>query len=89
LSVAARFRKLSKPFSPTGFALWITLYGKKKQSQKAGKCAIENDVWTVSGALRCPDTKTSGFCFGGVVMVQISEDRVSFTWFITDSIKLP
>jgi len=59
-------------------AVLVPVYGKKQiESEKPFTARLKNDVWTVSGTLRCPDGK-GGFapeteCDGGTAVVQISK----------------
>ena len=60
-------------------AVLAPVYGKKQiESERPFKAELKNDIWTVSGTLRCPDGK-GGFapetlCDGGVAVVRISKD---------------
>ena len=57
-------------------AVLVPVYGKKQiESEKPLTAKLENDVWTVSGTLRCPDGKggTTTQCVGGTAVVQISK----------------
>jgi NTF2 fold immunity protein of polymorphic toxin system component len=57
-------------------AVLIPVYGKKHiESEEPFHAKLENDVWTVSGTLRCPDGKgsTTSQCNGGVAVVQLSK----------------
>jgi hypothetical protein len=57
-------------------AVLVPVYTKKTiESEKPLTAKLENDVWTVSGTLRCPDGKggTTTQCVGGTAVVQISK----------------
>jgi hypothetical protein len=57
-------------------AVLVPIYGKKQiDSELPLNAQLKDDVWTVTGTLRCPDGK-AGFasvCFGGAAVVQISK----------------
>jgi hypothetical protein len=57
-------------------AVLIPVYGDKQiEPEKPFTAKLKDDVWTVSGTLRCPDGKggTTSDCVGGVAVVQISK----------------
>jgi hypothetical protein len=57
-------------------AVLLPVYGKKQiDSEQPFTAQLKNDVWTVSGTLRCPDGKggVTTQCDGGVAVVQISK----------------
>lgn len=57
-------------------AVLVPVYGKKQiDSEQPFKAQLKDDVWTVSGTLRCPDGKggITAQCDGGVAVVQISK----------------
>jgi hypothetical protein len=64
-------------------AVLIPVYGEKQiRSEEPFTGQLKGDVWTVGGALRCPDGK-GGFttdCLGGVAVVKLSktDGRVLF-----------
>ncbi len=54
----------------------MPVYGKKQiDSEQPFTARLKDDVWTVSGTLRCPDGKggVTTACDGGVAVVQISK----------------
>ena len=57
-------------------AVLVPVYGKKQiDSEQPFTARLKDDVWTVSGTLRCPDGKggVTTACDGGVAVVQISK----------------
>jgi hypothetical protein len=57
-------------------AVLVPVYGKKRiDSEQPFTAQLKDDVWTVSGTLRCPDGKggITTQCDGGVAVVQISK----------------
>jgi hypothetical protein len=53
----------------------VPVYGKKQiESEKPFTAVLKDDVWTVSGTLRCSDGKggTTTHCVGGTAIVMIS-----------------
>jgi NTF2 fold immunity protein of polymorphic toxin system component len=57
-------------------AVLVPIYGKKQiESEQPFTAKLKDDVWTVSGTLRCPDGKggMTTQCDGGVAVVQISK----------------
>jgi hypothetical protein len=57
-------------------AVLVPVYGRKQiESEEPLRAHLKDDVWTVTGMLRCPDGKGGiiGDCFGGVAIVQISK----------------
>lgn len=57
-------------------AVLVPVYGRKQiESEQPFTARLKDDVWTVSGTLRCPDGKggTTTLCVGGVAVVQISK----------------
>jgi len=57
-------------------AVLVPVYGKKQiASEEPFTAKLKDDVWTVSGTLRCPDGKggMTTQCDGGVAVVQISK----------------
>jgi hypothetical protein len=57
-------------------AVLVPVYGKKQiDSEQPFTAQLKDDVWTVSGSLRCPDGKDgiTTQCEGGVAVVQISK----------------
>lgn len=59
-------------------AVLVPVYGKKKiEAEKPFTAQLKDNIWTISGTLRCPDGK-GGFtpesdCDGGTAVVQISK----------------
>jgi NTF2 fold immunity protein len=57
-------------------AVLIPVYGKKQiESEEPFSAALQGQVWTVGGTLRCPDGKggVTTQCDGGVAVVRISK----------------
>ena len=57
-------------------AVLIPVYGKEQiESEQPFTAQLKDDVWTVSGTLRCPDGKggVTNECVGGVAVVEISK----------------
>jgi len=57
-------------------AVLVPVYGKKQiDSEQPFTAKLKDDVWTVSGTLRCPDGRggMTTQCDGGVAVVQISK----------------
>jgi hypothetical protein len=57
-------------------AVLVPVYGKKQiESEEPFTAKMKDDVWTVSGTLRCPDGKggITTRCSGGVAVVEISK----------------
>jgi len=59
-------------------AVFIPVFGKKKvESERPFRATLRDDVWTVAGALYCPDgrpqTDRPPTCVGGVAVVKISK----------------
>jgi hypothetical protein len=57
-------------------AVLIPVYGNKMiESERPFTAKLENDVWTVSGTLRCSDGKggITTHCDGGTAVVKISK----------------
>jgi NTF2 fold immunity protein len=57
-------------------ALLVPVYGKEKiESERPFKATLQNNVWTVTGSLYCPDGKdaTTKACDGGTAEVKLSK----------------
>ncbi len=57
-------------------AVLVPVYGKKQiESERPFTAALNGDVWTVWGTLRCPDGKggLTTDCVGGVAVVKIAK----------------
>jgi hypothetical protein len=58
-------------------AALIRVYGRKQiESERPFTATLNKGVWTVTGALHCPDGKggTTTICAGGVAGIEISKD---------------
>lgn len=61
-------------------AVFTPVFGKKQiESERPFKATLNDDVWTVSGTLYCPNgepqTDKLPSCFGGVAVVKISKQN--------------
>jgi hypothetical protein len=58
-------------------AVLIPVYGEKQiESERPFTAKLKDDVWTVTGTLRCPDAKggTTTSCDGGVAEVRLAKN---------------
>jgi hypothetical protein len=57
-------------------AVLVPIFGKKQiESELPFNAELKDDVWTVTGTLRCPDGKggVTSSCVGGAAEIQISK----------------
>ena len=66
-------------------AVLIPVYGEKQiESERPLTATLKNGLWTVTGTLRCPDSKggTATSCDGGVAEVRISKDDARILYML-------